>query len=188
MLTLLTRLHRHRPRRALSFMTGTMRLGLALAAIGACTVAMAVPAQAADAGAMEERLTAPELRALYSGKTWVWKFGGGYFAPNGRFHAVGGSVAKPSVVDGGWYADNLGMVCIHGWWHSQSFKPARNVTCFEHVRMGGRVWQRKFSADSDGRWYVFDTARSHRGEVRKLKPGDRIGKAFVTTARHVGKA
>jgi hypothetical protein len=120
-------------------------------------------------------LTAGELRQLYSGRTWVWSEGGGYFAPDGRFYAAVGSDAPSSyLARGKWQTGANGEMCFQALWNGQSGKSVER-TCFYHKMVQGRILQKKGDA---GAWYVFRGSSRHKDEFNKILPGDRIQSKF----------
>ena len=62
-------------------------------------------------------LSADALEALYSGKSWKWKDGGGYFsADRHRFIAWSQKGRAWSYGQGRWYATNRGKLCLQAYW------------------------------------------------------------------------
>jgi len=113
-----------------------------------------------------------ELKDIYSGKTWMWSSGGGYFNPDGSFIAyVGGSRDRSTYAKGKWFAENDGTMCFEATWYTRSNNSA-STTCFEHRKRGTMVYQRK---PPSGPWYVFKHAPTRQqDEINKLRRGDRI--------------
>src|SRR5690606_2091616 len=70
------------------------------------------------------------LVKMYSGKTWIWSNGGGYFAPDNRFVAWTGSKSKGSYARGTWSVSD-GRVCTKADWIDKSGSHPSKV-CFEH--------------------------------------------------------
>lgn len=113
-----------------------------------------------------------QLADLYGGKTWLWKDGAGYFAPDGKFLAWSGSGAKTNYASGQWTVSRrTGMLCMVAVWHNRwSGYPAK--TCFKHVAADGNIYQRK-SGGSD--WYIFEHATVQQDdEFNKLVAGDEV--------------
>lgn len=128
----------------------------------------------AAAGYSDERLlTESELRQIYSGKTWVWSDGGGFFNTNGTFFAaVGSTPTSAFLARGRWMAGQHGELCFQALWNGQIGKNAE-TTCFYHKAANGKILQKK---GQDGEWYTFKNSRlSQRDEFRKIVEGNRIG-------------
>jgi hypothetical protein len=124
-------------------------------------------------GQSDERvLTESELRLIYSGKTWVWSDGGGFFESNGSFvAAVGSTPTSAFLARGRWIAGTQGELCFQALWNGQIGKNAE-TTCFYHKVANGKILQKK---GQDGEWYTFKNARlGHKDEFRKIVVGNRI--------------
>jgi len=120
----------------------------------------------------ERVLSAGEVQQIYSGKTWVWSEGGGYFDPNGSFYAaVGSTPTSAFLARGRWSAGNQGELCFQALWNGQVGKNAEK-TCFYHKAANGNIMQKR---GEDGEWYIFRNARlSPKDEFRKIVLGNRI--------------
>jgi Protein of unknown function (DUF995) len=112
---------------------------------------------------------------LYAGKTWIWKNGAAYFAPDGRFKARSRSKNQLTEGLGTWEAGDNGVMCFDAAWRpvpskgEEASAPAVK-TCFEHLGLRGAIAQRKLP---DGIWYFFRHAKPRKtGEVFKLRRGD----------------
>lgn len=119
-------------------------------------------------------LTIDELYGLYANRTWVWKDGAGHFDYHARrFVGWTREGGKPATAEGTWFLTDAGRMCFRATWTTaQGGKEA--LTCFDHVRNGGTVYQRR---SPDGKWYVFSSTPSKRGdEIRKLKPGNLVSR------------
>lgn len=126
------------------------------------------PARTSD----ERALSVGELQQIYSGRTWVWSEGGGYFDPNGAFYAaVGNSPTSAYLARGRWTAGSRGEMCFQALWNGQVGKNAEK-TCFYHKVANGNILQKR---GEDGEWYVFRNARARpKDEFRKIVLGNRI--------------
>src|SRR5262249_25719590 len=82
-----------------------------------------------------------DLDQLYSGKTWFWADGGGYFGPTGDFLAATGTGDKTNYAKGFWWTSDQGAMCFDATWHAKQSTGAA-VTCFDH-RRAGEVWYQK---------------------------------------------
>ncbi|RDI50225.1 uncharacterized protein DUF995 [Microvirga subterranea] len=120
----------------------------------------------------ERALTVSELQQIYSGRTWVWSEGGGYFDPSGAFYAaVGNSPTSAFLARGRWTAGSQGELCFQALWNGQVGKNAEK-TCFYHKVANGNILQKR---GEDGEWYVFRNARARpKDEFRKIVLGNRI--------------
>jgi len=129
----------------------------------------AVEADVAQGGGY---LSPAELRQMYSGRTWMWSEGGGYFDPSGTFHAAVGSGATSAfVARGTWTAGAQGELCFSAMWNGQVGRNDER-TCFYHRAEGGKILQRK---GQSGEWYTFRSAPGKASdEYNKLVRGDRI--------------
>ncbi len=119
----------------------------------------------------ERALTKQELVELYSGKSWQWSDGIGYFSPKGQFGAFAGSGPDRTTVKGDWEAFNTGRLCFSGVWTGRSGRRFAR-TCFLHRVKDGLIYQRRIP---DGEWYVFRHNPEQDGD-QKLVPGDRTAK------------
>ena len=130
---------------------------------------MSRPARRSD----ERPLTAGELQQIYSGKTWIWSDGGGYFDSNGAFYAaVGSTPTSAFLARGRWTAGSQGELCFQALWNGQVGKNAEK-TCFYHKTANGSILQKK---GEDGEWYTFKHPRvGRKDEFRKIVLGNRIG-------------
>jgi len=129
--------------------------------------------RAAVQASSEGYLSPAEIRQMYSGRTWMWSEGGGYFDPSGSFHAaVGDSATTAFLARGTWSAGPQGELCFSALWNGQIGKNDER-TCFYHKAEGGRIMQRK---GQTGEWYAFRSAPGKAGdEYNKLVQGNRIG-------------
>lgn len=122
-------------------------------------------------------MSARALEALYSGKTWKWKDGGGYFSSD-RHRFAGWSQKGDawSYGKGRWQVNNSGKLCMPAVWYYRTGY-SNNVTCFLHREKDGVIYQKPALG---GSWYVFQHNPVRRGdEVRKLVPGDRVSKPLA---------
>ena len=119
-------------------LTSIRRLALILALGGCCEGAHA---REATASKHWTSLDPSALAALYSGKTWVWKDGAAYFAPDGRFKAWSRSEGKLTEGFGTWDIRSDGGMCFTATWRTSPAKPQEAAgkpveTCFGHATRG----------------------------------------------------
>ncbi len=148
-----------------------------LAAVTATTFSIA-GAQAAptkEAIANAERMDAAELVRIYSGKTWRWGEGAGYFDRNRRFVAWSGSGDAATYAEGRWSVTKTGRMCFEAVWRLKG-SAAPQKTCFGHRKTGDVMYQRK---EPSGDWYVFKGSRkTDDDEYNKLREGDTASKGM----------
>jgi hypothetical protein len=147
-----------------------------LGSFGAISLAVAIgcgeAAFAADKGWTP--LVPDALTRLYAGKTWRWKQGAAYFAPDGRFKAWSGSKRNPTEGIGTWDVRDEGVMCFVATWTTIG-KPSPNPnppveTCFRHQAKRGMIAQAKVPG---AQWYVFKHALPRQSdEFFKLRVGD----------------
>lgn len=121
-----------------------------------------------------EPMSATELRKIYSGRSWIWKDGAGYFSRHhSRFTAWSHTHGQRSYAKGTWYAADRGRLCMSAIWYSKK-SAAPNVSCFLHRKKAGIIYQKRASG---GKWYVFrHNPTKHDDEILKLRLGDYVGK------------
>lgn len=147
--------------------------------IGSCALALAILCGGQSPGAAAARQWAPvddaALARLYAGKTWRWKNGAAYFAPDGGFKAWSRSKRKLTEAFGTWEVRENGVMCFNAAWAAVPAKageapPPKVETCFEHQARGNAVAQMKLP---DGIWYFFRHGKPRKAdEVFKLRAGD----------------
>ncbi|KAB2684215.1 DUF995 domain-containing protein [Brucella tritici] len=122
-------------------------------------------------------LSAQALEALYSGRTWKWKDGGGYFsADRHRFIAWSQKGRVWSYAQGRWYATDSGKLCLQAYWVSKTGSSS-DTTCFLHREQDGVIYQKR---SLGGSWYVFrNNPPRPTDEAAKLLRGDRISKGLA---------
>ncbi|KAB2657876.1 DUF995 domain-containing protein [Brucella tritici] len=122
-------------------------------------------------------LSARALEALYSGRTWKWKDGGGYFsADRHRFIAWSQKGRVWSYAQGRWYATDSGKLCLQAYWVSKTGSSS-DTTCFLHREQDGVIYQKR---SLGGSWYVFrNNPPRPTDEAAKLLRGDRISKGLA---------
>lgn len=127
-------------------------------------------------------LAAHEVRALYSGKTWVWRKGAGYFSPNGSFRAWSkDSKLGMGHATGRWSVQLGGQLCFTARWFYRS-RDVKSQDCFTHRHFRGAILQRK---EPDGAWYIFKHKRVRRGdEYTKLRKGNLVPARRASSALH----
>jgi len=122
-------------------------------------------------------LSAQALEALYSGRTWKWKDGGGYFsADRHRFIAWSQKGRAWSYAQGRWYATDSGKLCLQAYWVSKTGSSS-DTTCFLHREQDGVIYQKR---SLGGSWFVFrNNPPRSTDEAAKLLRGDRISKGLA---------
>src|SRR5260370_18305418 len=154
-----------------------------MASIGACALVVtigcrdegALAAGAATASKNWVPLDPAALTRLYAAKTWLWKNGAAYFAPDGGFKAWSRSKQELSEGFGTWEVRPDGVMCFAASWRTISSKPQPDSapkveTCFSHQAKGRAIAQMKLP---DGIWYFFRRPKPRKtDEVFKLRPGD----------------
>ena len=122
-------------------------------------------------------LSADALEALYSGKSWEWKDGGGYFsADRHRFIAWSQKGRAWSYGQGRWYATNRGKLCLQAYWVNK-MSGGSDTTCFLHREKDGVIYQKR---SLGGSWYVFrNNPPRPTDEAAKLLRGDRVSKGLA---------
>ncbi|GLU28944.1 DUF995 domain-containing protein [Brucella sp. NBRC 12950] len=122
-------------------------------------------------------LSAEALEALYSGKSWKWKDGGGYFSADGhRFIAWSQKGRAWSNGQGRWYATNRGKLCLEAYWVNK-MGGGSDTTCFLHRQKGGVIYQKR---SLGGSWYVFrNNPPRSTDEAAKLLRGDRVSRGLA---------
>ena len=154
----------------------------ALAVLLLAGAAEAAPKQKADdavalKAAAASPLSAGALEALYSGRTWQWKDGGGYFsADRHRFIAWSQKGRAWSYGQGRWYATDSGKLCLQAYWTSKT-GGGSDTTCFLHRQKNGVIYQKR---SLGGTWYVFRSNPPRpTDEAAKLLRGDLISKGLA---------
>lgn len=150
---------------------------VALSVLFLAGAANAAPASKADnatavRAAAASPMSAQALETLYSGRTWKWKSGGGFFAAEPR-HFAGWSQKGDvwSYGEGRWYATNAGKLCMEALWFDRSGNGG-NVSCFLHREKDGVIYQKP---SLGGSWYVFSHSPVQpKDEIRKLVRGDSV--------------
>lgn len=121
-------------------------------------------------------MTAAALDALYTGKTWSWKDGAGYFGDGHRFSGWIQRGALWYYGRGKWQTTNTGKLCMQAVWYYRTGY-GNNPSCILHREKDGVIYQKPALG---GEWYVFkhNPVRPD-DEIRKLVPGDRVAKNIV---------
>jgi hypothetical protein len=117
-------------------------------------------------------LGAAELTDIYSGQTWHWESGAGYFGPGGQFQGWSSNEADTLGYGiGEWMAVDDGRLCIEATWHYGG-EATELSECFGHRRADGTVYQR---VEPAGEWYVFRSQPPRPDdEVHRITPGDDV--------------
>lgn len=114
-----------------------------------------------------------EVRAMYSGNTWVWDSGAGYFAPNGTFQAWTTDAEYGRMhATGRWFVEIGGQLCYSARWFYQDTS-STSQDCFAHMASNGSVLQR--DERELGPWYVFGRTNG-AGELnsRRVQRGNLV--------------
>ncbi|NLS17736.1 DUF995 domain-containing protein [Rhizobium sp. P40RR-XXII] len=112
-------------------------------------------------------ISASDVRSLYSGRSWIWKDGAGYFsAKQGTFMAWSHNGAERTYAKGTWYATFNGKLCMKARWQSKKYD-VEKTSCFLHREKDGAIYQKRLP---DGKWYVFrHNPLRHDDEAMKLR-------------------
>lgn len=131
---------------------------------GAAAIASGLLFGPASVSAEPVPLQPHEVHQMYSGKTWVWDTGGGYFAPDGSFQAwTQDSEYGLMYAIGRWSVEIGGQLCYTArWYYANKSDPSRD--CFAHWESNGSVLQRDEREGGD--WYVHD--------LSSLRPGNLV--------------
>jgi hypothetical protein len=149
---------------------------MALAALCA-TGANAAPAPKsndaiAKLAAAAKPMSAQALDAIYSGKSWKWKDGGGYFASDKSF--AGWQQTGPAWYyygRGRWTTSNSGKLCMQALWYFRTGYD-KNPSCILHREKDGVIYQKPALG---GEWYVFrHNPKRPDDEINRLTRGDRV--------------
>ena len=146
-------------------------LVLGLAAMALSTVFMS----AGNAIAEPVPLQPQEVHAMYSGNTWVWDKGAGYFAPNGTFQAWTTDDEYGRMhATGRWFVELGGQLCYSARWYFGNTS-STSQDCFAHLASNGSVLQR--DERELGQWYVFGR-RNSAGELtsRRVQHGNLVAR------------
>ena len=114
-------------------------------------------------------LTGAELTKIFAGKTWIWKDGGSYWGPGGKFLAL--SRDHKSVGKGTWTASDDGKVCYDAMWNG----PGGNNPygqCWQNVKNKDGYFNAVDKGDDQGKWWCSDVKR--KGIFGQLKSGDKV--------------
>ncbi len=143
----------------------TFGLGMAL------TVPEVANAGSKPAGAKNAK--GADIKAAFSGKSWRWSKGGGYFASNGKFHGV----FDGSVGLGSWSVSGSGTLChnVTWYWDDGGLVTKKVKDCYKHVvDPDGKLWQHY----KTGGWYKFPE--------RKISSGDKYGSKVNRMKKKLG--
>ena len=160
------------------------RLNVALSAVMLSTIMAHAPAHATGTVDIGFGVVSSEkLAKMYSGKTWIWPNGGGYFAPDNSFLAWTGAKSRGSYAKGTWSVSD-GRVCTKAdWVNKGGSSPAR--VCFEHRLQNQVMYQRKVPG---GKWYIFRHARLLKSdEAAKFVRGDLASRHVRRIGAALGK-
>lgn len=122
-------------------------------------------------------LSATALEAIYSGRTWKWKDGGGFFSgKKNRFIAWSRNGRAWSYGQGRWYATNNGKLCMQAYWLSKT-GGGSDTSCFLHRQKDGVIYQKR---NLTGDWYVFQSNPPRStDEAAKVVKGDLVSKGLA---------
>jgi hypothetical protein len=117
-------------------------------------------------------LTANEVRAIYSDKTWKWEAGGGRFiAKNRKFIAYSEEGGIPAIAEGRWQVNDQGRLCMVAMWETKDGR-SRAKSCFRLVRDRGTIYQRR---EPKGNWFVLKSYKPKPDdEFHKLVADDTV--------------
>lgn len=150
--------------------------------VGAVAVAsVLVFGPAGGAAAEPVPLQPREVRAMYSGNTWVWDKGAGYFAPNGAFQAYTRDDKYGLMhATGRWSVEIGGQLCYSArWFYDSTSSTSRD--CFAHHASNGSILQR--DERKRGQWYVFGRRGAAGGlTARGLKNGNLVARHLPARA------
>lgn len=110
---------------------------------------------------------------MYSGNTWVWDEGAGYFAPNGTFQAWTMNDEYGLMhASGRWFVEIGGQLCYSARWFFDNTS-SMSQDCFAHMASNGSVLQR--DERELGQWYVFGRMNG-AGELnsRRVRHGNLV--------------
>lgn len=141
--------------------------------LGATATAVFIAAAASASSAQPVPLPRDEVREMYSGNTWMWNPGGGYFAPDGSFHGWTRDDEYGLMYGSGrWSVEIGGQLCYSARWYYGDTSSA-GTECFAHWVSNGAVLQR--DERNLGDWYVFGRRRAP-GDYSspQLRGGDRV--------------
>ncbi|MDX3975776.1 DUF995 domain-containing protein [Shinella sp.] len=136
----------------------------------------------AQLAASASPMKADALARLYSGRTWKWKTGGGFFfaeknrgwllpADWKRFAAWSRQGRKWSYGEGSWYTTDGGKLCLNAVWVDKDWR-SNVLTCFLHREKDGVIYQKR---SVGGKWYVFSHNPARQDdEYRKLVTVDLV--------------
>ena len=151
---------------------------LALSVLVMTGASAAPQSKSADAtaklAAAAKPMSAKALEALYTGKTWKWKDGAGYFGDGQKF--TGWQQTGPSWYyygRGRWTTSNSGKLCMQAVWYYRTGY-GNNPSCILHREKDGVIYQKPALG---GEWYVFrhNPVRPD-DEIHRLTRGDRVAK------------
>jgi hypothetical protein len=145
----------------------------ALSVLLVAGVAEAAPKPKADdatakMAAAASPMSAQALEAIYAGKTWKWKDGGGFFSADRHKLAAWSQKGKAwSYGEGRWYATDGGKLCMQAYWRNKSGGGGGDTSCFLH-------------REKAGVWYIFrNNPPKPTDEAQKLVRGDLVSKGLM---------
>lgn len=123
------------------------------------------------------------LTEQYSGKTWRWKDGAGYFRPDSSFLAWSGVGEDRAVGGGQWWVGTRGRICFAAKWYLAG-KESAAQSCFLTVQAPTKIRQRNVASGS--RWYVLAHDPVQPGdEINQLVVGDEVTPTFTDTEKRM---
>ena len=129
----------------------------------AAVVSLLVLAPTGETRAESVPLGPQEVQAMYSGKTWVWDAGAGYFAPNGMFQGFTRDREYGLMyATGRWSVELGGQLCYSARWYYRNTSTT-SKDCFAHRSSNGAVLQR--DERDGGQWYVHNLGRLRNGNL-----------------------
>jgi hypothetical protein len=141
--------------------------------LGSAAMALLLVGLPASSGADQPVPLQPqEVRNMYSGKTWVWDAGGGYFAPNGTYQAwTQDSEYGLMHATGRWTVEIGGQLCYSARWHYANTSNT-SQDCFAHLDSNGAVLQR--NERDGGQWYRFGRRSGSGYDSPRLRQGNLV--------------
>ncbi len=134
----------------------------------------------AELAAAARPMTAIELNALYTGKTWMWVDGAGHFGENRRFVATVGKGPATAIARGRWLTTAAGRMCFDADWRYRGGSESRR-TCFLHRRNGEAIYQMREPSDE---WFAFrGVPASSDDEFARLRDGDLVSPTLPALER-----
>ncbi|MCT4657385.1 MAG: DUF995 domain-containing protein [Cohaesibacter sp.] len=148
-----------------------MKRSSLFAASLACLMLASTPSFAAKLSAGAKKVSATELKKIYSGKSVFWSKTVGYFKPDGSFYAR--KKNNSLFVIGKWRVSK-GKMCRSGKWYNLKTgkKGSFSNNCMLWMKDGGKLW----TVDAGDKGNGSDWSNK---ETSKLKAGDSVSKKLL---------